>query len=319
MINSLNRLRCGFFTKQIRRCFSDYDNDLNVFDDDIGTDSIASSTSKINYTFYKKSFAFVVDNPLFTTKTTTLSIGKRKMSFLKSAKSYFDNETIFATTLLPRIDLAKTQFTDTNDFYPIGSYCAVNILDNSTISLKALHKTNIEKVYTLDLPREDNKRENNMFNSMGVDKGKYFDQLDKYKDIDMDSLRKKDEPSLLNIETPDHLIHLCDSNQIDTQDGFELSLTTRVKIDYLIEFYRKIIPTRSNENLNFIVNYHDIEGFIDHLGILFVDMKFFKYEELVGLFACKDVEEAVNIAFSLMKRYFLFTNKMQDIGKIAES
>ena len=306
--------------KSSRRCFSNFDDEVNILSDD--TDPFSSPDiykSRLNYTFYHKTFAFVTDTPLFMTKKIPLSVGKQKMGLLKSASAYFNDDTFFATAILPRADASRSKFRDTNDFYSIGSYCVVDIMDDNTITLKALHKNRIKSISAMELPKKASEIPDTAFTDMNINKEEYFDQLSRL--TEPNNLRRKeyfDEKENAKFKVPDDILHICESEPLEVNAYNTVELSTRVKIDYLVDFHRKLIPFRNAENLNFVVNYHDIEGFIDHLGILFADMKFFKYDELCDLFMAEDINEAVDIAFNLMKRYFIFANKMQDISKIAE-
>lgn len=320
MLRKLNPFHPRPLALGLARRFSNFDDEINILSEE--PDSLSSPDvfkSRLNYTFYNRTFAFVTDTPLFSTKKIALPVGKQKMGLLKSASSYFNNDTFFATALMPRLDIGSSQYRSTNDFYSTGSYCVVDILDDNTISLKALHKNRIKRVYTMELPKKDGEVTDAAFQDMNIDKDEYFYNLDRLTNHSLQKTNANfDEGDGMKFRTPDDILHLCESEPLEINSYSSLELTTRVKIDYLIEFHRKLIPFRNVENMNFVVNYHDIEGFIDHLGILFADMRFFKYEELCELFMAEDVSEAVDIAFGLMKRYFTFANKMQDISRIAE-
>lgn len=327
MLRKLNSILTTPLRRICQRRISSFDDDINILSDDIDQ-SYASDAikSRLNYTFYNRTFAFVIDAPLFTTQKISMSVGKQKMGLLKSASSYFKNDTFFATALLPKLELTSSNYRSTTDFYSIGSYCVVDILDNNTITLKSLHKNRIKKVYPMELPKKDSNATDSVFNDMNIDREEYFYNLTKLNDplnsnthSTMDkSVPVTDDMEGSLIHVPDDILHFCESEPLELGAYNLLELNTRVKIDYLIEFHRKLIPFRNVDNLSFVVNYHDIEGFIDHLGILLADMKFFKYEELCALFMADDICDAVDVAFNLMKRYFVFANKMQDISKIAE-
>lgn len=318
MLKKFNTLVTRNLKKSCTRHFSNFDEDINILSEDIDPlNSPDIIKSRLNYTFYNRTFAFITETPLFTTKRIAISVGKQKMGLLKSASAYFNNDTFFATALIPKLDIGSSNYRSTNDFYSIGSYCVVDILDDCTITLKALHKNRIKRVYTMELPKRNSETTDAVFSDMNINKDEYFYNLDRLSDPSL-MTPHYDNPEGSKVSVPDDILHLCESEPLEIGTYNTLELTTRVKIDYLIEFHRKLIPFRNVENLNFVVNYHDIEGFIDHLGILFSEMRFFKYEELCQLFMAEDVNEAVDVAYNLMRRYFTFANKMQDVSRIAE-
>jgi len=228
MLRKLNPSMMRHIVKSQVRYFSNFDDEINIFTEESDPSSPPEVyKSKLNYTFYNRTFAFVTETPLFTTKKISLSVGKQKMGLLKSASSYFNNDTFFATAILPKPDMSITQFKNTEDFYSIGSYCVVDILDDNTISLKALHKNRIKKIYTMDLPKKASDVTDAVFNDMNIDKDEYFYNLDRLND--QTQVKRKeffDENDSGRFKVPENLLHLCESEpmEIGTYGRLELHM-----------------------------------------------------------------------------------------------
>lgn len=97
----------------------------------------------------------------------------------------------------------------------------------------------------------------------------------------------------------------------------DIELEDRVKIDNLIQL-TKNINTRLSQPKNFFINYNDIEEFLNDLALLCWNTGMFDEKEIIGIYTEKDFSERLEMSQKMIKKIINLSNKMKDIGKMAE-
>lgn len=335
------------FTK-ISRFFSESDDgeepDLNEGQDERN----AIIQKGFKYKFNNKTISFVLDSPLFVYKSKSIHVGKKKVEILKSLS--LTSENIFATAILPKdldrpfptnetnienntyIDLSNDHQKKSQNaleyYHSVGSYCVVDLLDETHISLRCLHKAKVHKLTQIHLHEQGNLEHDDLqgFYANKNDQTSIIIETEKDEKIpehESDQTSKKKENTQIlkqrsqKVNIPENILHLSEIERHVYPHYNSLGIETRVKVDYLVDMNKKILPQRFSDGI-FVINYHDLETFLDGIGTLLSDTSFFKYEEMTSLFAAESIDHAIDLSLQYIKRYLIFINKMTDIGKIAD-
>lgn len=357
--------------------FRRFADDGNAGDPDQPPSSLPNSSivSKgFKYKYQNKTLSFVLDTPLFTYKNVQGTIGKKKLDLIKSMM--LTNDQIFATAILPKnleeimpshehqtkdgtfIELNEMTLKNSEDvtnlFHSVSSYCLLELVDDSSISLRCLHKTRVNKVTQVILEDKDN-REN-------VELKPIYEDLTRKKeaavqpvgpaDIERGELQfedgtpvqisdippvpeeppKEDESSppppkttsrasaartLNKLPIHDNLLHTSENSPLQYPAYNNLPVSTRVKIDYLADVVRNTVRDKYSEMVS-VINYYDIDSFLDGIATMINDTRFFKYEEIAQLFAAETIEQACDLSIDLLKRFVLYQQKLEEVRRMAE-
>lgn len=93
-------------------------------------------------------------------------------------------------------------------------------------------------------------------------------------------------------------------------------MSDRVKADNLISIVRNTSKKINMGNFN-VVNYNDIEEFLDDLTLFFLQTGF-SNEEIINMYTEQNVSRRIEMATQSIKKILSLQNRIKDIGKMAE-
>lgn len=94
-------------------------------------------------------------------------------------------------------------------------------------------------------------------------------------------------------------------------------MNARVKADNLIDLVRNTNSKINIMNSQFI-NYNDMEEFLDDLTFLYWQTGMFSDQEIVDLYTEYNFIRRIDLATQSIKKIMSLSNKIKDIGKMAE-
>ena len=253
----------------------------------------------------KKTLAIPLKTPVFPITPVQLELNQKKMSYI----DYYLQENNFLTIIYPKQKNITDYFKKEN-YYPLGSYCKIEKLNDNIIGLRTINKIDIIDINGNFVDYENpNDAEDTLKKELGILKK---DKLEL--EINSD---KNDFKSSNCSDMNEDVILFSEVKELDTFDFENLDFDLRVKIDNLVELTRNISAPRSG-NTSYTVNYSDFDDFLENLGVLSLQTGLFTDEQILPLYVTGDFGKRIEAAFEIVEKMHAFSNRMRDIGKIAE-
>ena len=253
----------------------------------------------------KKTLAIPLTTPVFPITPIQLELNQTKMSYI----DLYLQQNSFLTIIYP-LKKEITDFSLLKNYYPLGSFCKIEKLNENIIGLRTINKVDILDISSHVIDCENsNDVEDTLKKELGIMKNEKLD-------LEM-NFGKEDFKSSGCGDMNEDVVLFSEVQEVGFFDFENLDFDLRVKIDNLVELTRNISAPRSG-NTSYTVNYSDFDDFLENLGVLSLQTGLFSDEQILPLYVSGDFGKRIKAAYEIVEKMHAFSNRMREIGKIAE-